>query len=383
MRLCVKAPFIGLVAVLLASSCSSGGPPGPTSTDSSDPTSEVVDSTAAPDTIAAPVDTATTGSTIALVGDGSVEAVSAPAVLAPGSSDPAVLTKDQACELIPGSLIASSYGLKTAPGDPAWSQDDTETLCEVAFVKENNDSTTPHFTWYVTKSGENEWPRTGGDAGAVMATTIGGKKAVLTAKSGEGYDNATSLYITMSSGRTARFTADGWKGATDKDRAQKMAEALVASLVAMRPVPAPAIDAKVTTFMDFSAGQLCSLVRDTGVTALLVDSLPPGTDTVLLQMEAISCSKGGAKLEVKISTQEPFVIDEKTITKVTLNGVEAFWEKPPIAEGPGLQYMQLRVKRKDLWVSVTAGSVADTPAVETILKREATYVLAQLDKRSA
>lgn len=52
-------------------------------------------------------------------------------------------------------------------------------------------------------------------------------------------------------------------------------------------------------------------------------------------------------------------------------------------DGPGLQYMELRVKRKDLWVSVTAGSVEDTPAVEKILKGEATHVLAQLDKQAA
>lgn len=100
----------------------------------------------------------------------------------------------------------------------------------------------------------------------------------------------------------------------------------MASLVALTPVPAPAIDAKVTTAMELSAGQLCSLVRDTGVTALLADSPAPGIDTVLRQMDAISCSKGGAKLAVEISTQEPFVIDEKTITKVTLNGMEALWK---------------------------------------------------------
>ncbi len=77
------------------------------------------------------------------------------------------------------------------------------------------------------------------------------------------------------------------------------------------------------------------------------------------------------------------MIDEKTITKVTLNGVDAIWEKPPMVDGPGLQYMELRVKRKGLWVSVTAGSVKDTPAVEKILKGATTYVLAQLDKQAA
>lgn len=151
MRLRVKVPVIGLVALLLTTSRSSGGSSGPVTTDSSAPNSETaaLDTTASDTTGPSTDSAAATGSPIASVGE---SVVSAPAVLTPGSADAAVLAKDQARGLIPGSLIASTYGLKTTPGDPGWSQDDKETLCEVAFIKENSDSTTPHFTWYVTKT---------------------------------------------------------------------------------------------------------------------------------------------------------------------------------------------------------------------------------------
>ncbi len=80
MRLCVKVPVIGLVALLLTTSCSSGGSSSPVTIDSSAPNSvtAALDTTASDTTGPSTDSAAAKGSTIASVGE---SVVSAPAVL--------------------------------------------------------------------------------------------------------------------------------------------------------------------------------------------------------------------------------------------------------------------------------------------------------------
>jgi hypothetical protein len=312
--------------------------------------------------------------------DGSVESVSGPKILAVGESSISQLNRAEVCGLVSTDLLAATYKLNTKPGSPAWSQSEDETLCEVAFIDET-DGATPHFDWYVSGKGKENWATEPSEGTKVSPSTVGGREAAVVSRPGPGFETSTLIYVLIDPTYSVWFEANGWDGASDRSAAEKIVSALATTVSTLKPTPQPPVDAKVASALDMTPGQLCSLVREPATAALLANSLPGGIDSFLLQGDAVQCSKGGAKLNVTISSREPFVLDEKLITKRKIDGLDATFEKPPIVDGEGLQYMSLTVPQGPIWVTLQAGLVSDTPEVENVLKSEMSYVLSELKKR--
>ncbi len=381
---------VSLVAISVLAGCSDNkGESGATEGEASNSASIAIE-TAASDSSAV-TDSAGSvatdaGSVIDSVGDSvatsdaAAGAVSLPKIPSVGSSSVTLLNRSEACGLVSADLLASTYKLKSKPANAGWSQSDDETLCEVIAIDEP-DGAAPHFAWYVSAKGKDGWATEPNEGTKITPTTIDGKEATIVSKPGPGLDTSSLIYVLIDPAHSIWFEANGWDGASDIAGAQKIVGALANSVSTLKPTVEPPVDAKVKSALEMTAGQLCSLVREPATAALLAGSPAGGFDSFLLQGDAIQCSKGGAKLNVTISSREPFVLDEKFITKVKIDGLDGMFEKPPIVDGEGLQYMSLTVPQGPIWITMQAGLVPDKPEVENVLKGEMSWVLSELKKR--
>ncbi len=309
-----------------------------------------------------------------------------PVINDPGTTSLVVLTKAEICSLVAEDEPQGIWGLSTKLTLTGWTQTDSSSSCSHIFNNEPGDGGTKNVGWELSSLTRTSWPKADTDyKRTVRDTTVAALPTRIV--SSEPSDLGTKdldVYVAVNDTVSLQVTVYGDDSMFDEAKLLTQAERIIGRLPSLKLNPEPAKDAQVDNVFQLTAGQLCSLLRDSTAASLLVDGWPSGTSSYLLFEDYLSCSIGSAKLGVAVRSVEPFSIDETTKSPAKVGSRAGVWDKPSLEGGkadPGadVQFVSLLVKWREVWIEVDARLVQNTPEVERLVLDEMTHVLAQLD----
>lgn len=364
-----------VASVLLFGACT-GSSPAKTATETTIADAPAPD-TPAPDTLV--VETA--------LAEGEVPPlVDRPITNEPGTSTLATLSEREICSLVNDDETQKIWGFTTAFTLKSWTQTADDTSCAHIFGDEPTQGSTANVVWEVRRTRKADWPTNDAESKRSVSDIMVAKRSARTVitEASEFSSKDVDLFVDIDESVSLVVSLYGDDTVMDPSKLVLLAERILGRLSSLTLAPEPARNASVANVFDLTAGQYCGLLRDQTAEALLTDSFGSGTNGYLLTQESMSCSIGSAKLGIEVTANEPFVVDEATQTTLQVGTLSATWDKPSLegtkaATGADLQYMSLRVKWRDVWVTVQARLVKNTPEVEQLVLDELNHVRAQLD----
>lgn len=304
-------------------------------------------------------------------------------LLSEGEADLATLNRNEVCGLVTAEELATALGAKSPPGDRGWSQDEGESFCEQAYQEEFDGVEMIHSVWGVERTAPTDWATANVDMQETMSDLrVADLKARAIVKGGEPGQGQESvrLLVEISPDRTLAVAVDSWRGA-DIAKATSVAEAVLKNLKNFTPTPEPAMSAKVSSPMEFTAPQLCSLLREPAISTLVDEGFIPGSETYLLQGDELTCARGGAKLILTIRLEKPFRLDDEGVAATEIAGRPAETIRT-MYEGRLSTYEFLVETDGGHWVSLVGQSVSDTPETEKLLREEIEFIMAEIKLRT-
>jgi hypothetical protein len=248
-----------------------------------------------------------------------------------------LLSGPDICGLITSGEVEKAFQIKSAATSVSFWQSvglgPDSTLCSLPFQDEGDDS--PYIVWTVTNESAEDWA-SGWEGFKVDNTEVGGLAASFVENPADP-SVGVSLLVEVDSlpePRTFRVTAAGGAVLTNRDGLKTVAELGIERLQKLSPQPIPALKATVSSPWDLSDAQVCALIRDEPVAMLLNEGSGPGSDVLLAQDESRSCSKGGNKIGIQISTQEPFQLDPTAVSTIEVNGQSVKLTKATYPDNP-------------------------------------------------
>ncbi len=168
-------------------------------------------------------------------------------------------------------------------------------------------------------------------------------------------------------------------------------EALHTRLAERRPRPQPVFDARVPDVFAFSPAQFCSLLRDRTVASLgesplnLAAASPDAFDTSLVRPDVLWCTKGRAKVELRVNAWITRSYDDQAIRGLpSFSSIGLSDAEDPRSEQARLEVAASHVVDggiEERVITLTAYRTAYNAESRAILRREMEHIIDELNRR--